>query len=173
MRLGEGSLGDSSQDSRRTAWSKSGIGYKKRAGRCWPHTLEHSLQPKPRILDMIQDAATAGLLPKQLFLVRLDAISEAATAVYLKTLSMAQRNPQLGCIRKNMQPRQRTSPGSKQFEGTVAQPSRIQLCERLSRTAVPHRTMRTQNSPAHHPRKAVSVHRSSKRSSRGCLTELG
>ena len=86
--------------------------------------------------------------------------------------STARRNPQPGCTCKK-QPRQRTRSGSKQLKDTTAPLSRIQQCQRLGRAALPHRMMMTtQNSPLLQPGKAVSVHRSSKRSSSGCLTEL-
>ena len=95
---------------------------------------------------MIQDAATAGLLSKQPLVTRLDAIVEAATAVYLGSARWRGRSPQ---------PVVTASPWQQQMKGTMAQPSRIQQCQRLNRGALPLRTMMTtQNSPLSHPVKS-------------------
>ena len=88
--------------------------------------------------------------------------------------SAQRRKPQLGCIYEK-QPRQRASPGSKQFKDTMVPPSRIARYQRSNRAALPHRMMMmmTQNSPLLSHGKAVSVHHNSERSSRGCLLEPG
>ena len=66
------------------------LGTRGRRGRCRPRTLwsTHCSQIAD-FLDMIQDAATAGLIPKQPLVARLDAKIEAATAKSL--LSMRSR----------------------------------------------------------------------------------
>ena len=104
---------------------------------------------------MIQDAATAERLSKHPLVARLDAIIEAATAVYLEALDGAEKPI---CKR---QPRQPTHPGSKQLKGTMVQSSPIQQCQKMNRTALPHRMMMmTPNTPVLHTEKGSSAHHS-------------
>ena len=87
-KLGKGHSKDSSQGLPRTAQSKprsvavqSGIGYKKSVASARPAHLGAFVAAKPRILDVIRNAAAAGLLPG-----RLDAEVEAASAAFLGAL---------------------------------------------------------------------------------------
>ena len=84
-RLGKNPLRDFSCDSRRTVQSKphSGqanleTGYKRVCDVAAPARLEALIAAKPRIQAMIQDAVTAGSLPKQSFETRLVAVIETA-----------------------------------------------------------------------------------------------
>ena len=65
---------------------QSGIGYKRARVVASTAHLGPLIAAKTRFLDMIQDAATAGPIPKQPLLARLDALTEPATAVYLEAL---------------------------------------------------------------------------------------
>ena len=60
--------------------SQSGIGYKS------PAHFGALIAAKPRILDMIRDATTAGILPEQPLLARLSALMESATAAFFDAL---------------------------------------------------------------------------------------
>ena len=62
---------------------QSGVGYMRARDVAGPAQLGALIAAKRRILDMIQDAATTGLLPKQPFMARLDAIIEAANRCLL------------------------------------------------------------------------------------------
>ena len=70
---------------------QSGIAYKRARDVASPAHLGALTAARLRILDMIQDAATARLLPKQPFVARLAAIIEAATAAYLDALDGAEK----------------------------------------------------------------------------------
>ena len=62
---------------------QSGNGYKRARDVAGPAHFGALVAAKPRILSMIQDAATARLLPKQPLVTRLDAVIVAATAACL------------------------------------------------------------------------------------------
>ena len=52
---------------------------------------------------MVQDAATAGLIPNKPFVVRLDATVEAATAVYLEAPDCSEKPTARLCLHKAAQ----------------------------------------------------------------------
>ena len=60
----------------------SGIGYKRSVDVARPAHLRALIAAKPRILDTIRGAATAGLLPEQPLLARLDTSVETASAAF-------------------------------------------------------------------------------------------
>ena len=132
--IGQRSLKRLSEDSFEQATLSAGqsLGARGRGTLPAQHTLEHSA--KLRILDMNQDAATAGLIPNQPLVARLDAIIEAPTAVFLEAFDDSEKR-QLCCICKS-------SPGSRRVlaanHGHTVQPSRIQQWQRLNRAALPH-----------------------------------
>ena len=71
--------------------SQSGVGYKRARDVASPAHLGALNATKQRILGMIQDAATAGLVPKQPSAALLDASIEAATAVYLEAINGSEK----------------------------------------------------------------------------------
>ena len=71
--------------------SQSGMGYKGTRDVAIPAHFGAIIAATPRILNMIQDGATVGLIPKQPLVARLDAILEAATAVYLEALDDSEK----------------------------------------------------------------------------------
>ena len=70
---------------------QSGPGYKRARDIAGPAHHGALIAAKPPILDMIQDAATAGVPPKQTLFTRLDAATEAAVTAYLDALDGAER----------------------------------------------------------------------------------
>ena len=96
--VGHGPSKDSFWDSQRTVRNKprsvpsSRVLVQEGAVRCLAH-LGELVAAKPHILEMIQDAVTAGLLPKQSLVARLDAVkrgSEKTTArLYLQIAALA------------------------------------------------------------------------------------
>ena len=66
--------------------AQSGTGYKRERDIAAPAHLGALTAAKPRIQAMIQDAVTAGLLPKQPLVTRLATVIETATTTYLETL---------------------------------------------------------------------------------------
>ena len=114
----------------------------------------------------MQDAVTAGLVPKQPFVTRLVAVVEA----YLETLDDEDK----ATAKHNVQrPRQLTRHGSRQLKGTTGPPSRTQQYQRLNTAARPPKMMTMMIGISLVPLgRVASVHRSSKRSFHGCLTEL-
>ena len=63
----------------------SGTGYKRAQGMAAPAHLG-ALAARPRIQLMVQDAVTAGLLPKRPLETRLDAVIGTATSTYLEAI---------------------------------------------------------------------------------------
>ena len=167
-RLFQGFTEDSMEQATLSA-GQSGIGYKRARDSVGPAHLGALIAAKPRILEMIQDAATAGLLPKQPTVTRLDAVIEAATAAYLAALDGVENVTALPYIRKAAQA------ADEAWQQTVQRHNgpRTQQYQRLSGAALPHRMMMMNQDPLLlHPGRADSVQRSSQRSSRGCLSEL-
>ena len=154
IRLGKGHSKDSFQDLLRTVRNK-------------PHsaptnqmsgTKEHRMSPagaltaaKPRILDLIQGAATAGLLPPP-------------SSTPLTTL----RDQQLKCTCKK-QPKQQTTHGSKQYRDTTAQQSQNPEVPEVEQSCLASQHDDDDSEHVPHPKKAVSANRSSP----CCLTEPG
>ena len=142
-------------------------------------TTEHRMLPaqttliaaKPRMLDMIRDAATAGILPDQPLLTRRSALIESGIVAFLDALDDADRPTAMMYL-------QRGSPGSGRV--VAADNPRTQRpnhhepkqCQKLSRVARPRRTMTTTPNP-HLPNaeEAVSEHHSSRPNCPSCLTE--
>ena len=85
------------------------------------HTLEHSLQRA-----VMQDAVTAGLLPKQPFETSLAAVIDTASTYLEASMTKTELRPSY-TFRKR--PRRQTMHGNEQSRGTTGQPSRTQLSE--------------------------------------------
>ena len=66
--------------------SQSGIGYKRARDIAGVAHLGALTADKLRILDVTHDVATAGMLPKQPLVTRLDSVIEAAVTAYLNDL---------------------------------------------------------------------------------------
>ena len=79
-----------------------------------PH-LEALIGAKPRILDMIQGAATAGLRSEQPLLARLDTLIEAATAAFLDALDDSEKTHSQAALAKKHS-KQLTTHGSEQYK---------------------------------------------------------
>ena len=145
VKLGTGHLRDSFQDLQKTFSNKprsvlasEELGTRERGTLPAKHTSVHSLQPN-------QDAATAGLIPKQPLLARLDASIEAATAVYLDALDDSQKPTTTLYLQKAAQA------ADESWQQTVQ--GHIQQCQKLNRLA--HRmTMTTPNPRLLHPVKS-------------------
>ena len=70
---------------------QSGVGNKRARDVVGPAHLGALIAAKPGILSMIQDAATAGFLPKQPFVALLDAVIEAATVACVEALDGSEK----------------------------------------------------------------------------------
>ena len=93
---------DSSEQATLSA-GQSGIGCMRARETAAPAHLGALIAAKPRILVMIQDAATAGLLPKQSLVTRLDAVIEAAVTACLVALDDVERATAKSYIQKAAQ----------------------------------------------------------------------
>ena len=135
-----------------------------------PH-LEALIGAKPRILDMIQGAATAGLRSEQPLLARLDTLIEAATAAFLDALDDSEKTHSQAALAKK-HPKQLTTHGSEQYKNTAAPPSRTRPCQKSNTVASHPSTVTTTSSPhLLHSEKAGSPHHSSKPHFPDCLTD--
>ena len=91
LKLGKGHSRDSFQEIQRTDSNKPHSAPAKQVLVTSPAHLGALIAAKLRILDMIQDAATARLIPKQPLVARLDAIIGAATVVNLDALGDSEK----------------------------------------------------------------------------------
>ena len=129
---------------------QSGIGYKKARDVAGPAHLGALIVAKPRTLDMIHDAATAGLLPKQPLVAAWMLLLKQPPPPTLKH-STARRNPQLDCTYKK-QPRQRKQTVQGHSGPTVTNPT----VSEIEQSSSFHRMMMmTKNSPLLHLGKAL------------------
>ena len=83
------------------------------------HTLEHSLQPSREFWIRFKTQSQPYLSRNNLKWLAWTLSLKQPPPPSLKR-STARKNPQLGCTWKKRQPRQRTSPASKQFKNTLA-----------------------------------------------------
>ena len=163
------------EDSKKQAMlsaGQSGIGYKRARDIAGPAHFGALNAAKPRTLDIIQDAVTARLVPKQPLLARLDTVIEAATVVYLEALDGEEKAVAKLYIQKAAQAADEAWKQTVQgYNGpTVTNPT-VSEIEQSGSASQDDDDDSELTFTSH--RKAVSVHRSFMRSSRGCLTEPG
>ena len=118
---------------------------------------------------MIQDAATAGLLPEQPLSARLDTVIEAATAAFLDALDNSEKPKARLYLQKAAQAAdyswQQTIQGHNGL--TITNPT----VPEIEQSGLTSQHEDDDSEPLLHSVKAVSPHHSSKRSSPCCLTE--